>query len=135
MDPQALFDFQGGYDSGNPGNGVVIGPDGALYGLTNGAGGCNGYYICGNVFRLAPPPTFCASFICNWQETILHQFTGQPDGSLAASRVIFDSAGNMYGVTFFGGLYNDGAVYELSRNGGGWTEKIIYSFNSNNQGL
>ncbi len=130
-----LYDFQGGNDSGNPGYGVVFGPDGALYGLTNGGGGCSNYYVCGNVFRLAPPPTSCTSFICNWQETILHQFTGQPDGSLPASRLIFDSAGNMYGATFFGGLYNDGAVYELSRNGGGWTENVIYSFNTNNQGL
>jgi uncharacterized repeat protein (TIGR03803 family) len=126
-----LYDFQGGYNSGNPGYGVVIGPDGALYGLTNGAGGCNDYYVCGNVFRLAPPPTSCTSFICDWQETVLHQFTGQPDGSLPSSRVIFDSTGNMYGVTFFGGLYNGGVVYELSRNGTGWTENVIYSFNIN----
>jgi hypothetical protein len=126
-----LYDFQGGNDSGNPGFGVVFGPDGALYSLTNGGGGCNDDYMCGNVFRLAPPPTSCTSFICNWQETILHQFTGQPDGSLPASRVIFDSTGNMYGVTFFGGLYNGGVVYELSRNGSGWTENVIYSFNIN----
>ncbi len=124
-----LYDFQGGNDSGNPGYGLVFGPDGALYSVTNGAGGCNDYYVCGNVFRLAPPPTSCTSFICNWQETILHQFTGQPDGSLPASRVIFDSAGNMYGVTFFGGLYNGGIIYELSPSGGGWTENVLYSFN------
>ena len=129
-----LYDFQGGYDYGNPGEGVTLGPDGALYGLTGGSGGCD-YNMCGGVFRLAPQPTRCASFTCNWQETVLHQFTGQPDGSFPASRVIFDSAGNMYGVTFFGGAYNDGAVYELSRNGGGWTENVIYTFNSNNQGL
>jgi uncharacterized repeat protein (TIGR03803 family) len=125
-----LFDFQGGYNSGNPGMGVVFGPGGALYGLTNGAGGCSNYYICGSVFRLRPPPTFCASVTCNWQETVLHQFIGQPDGSLPASRVLFDSAGNMYGVTFFGGAYNDGAVYQLAPGNGGWTESVIYSFNS-----
>ena len=130
-----LFDFSGGYDSGNPGNGVEIGPDGALYGVTNGVGGCTSFYTCGNVFRLAPPPTPCAGFTCNWQETVLHQFTGSPDGSLPASRVIFDSTGNLYGVTFFGGDDNDGVAYQLSRNGGSWTESIIHSFNVNNQDL
>ncbi len=128
---RALYDFQGGNDSGNPGYGVVFGPDGALYGLTNGGGGCNNYYVCGNVFRLAPLPTRCPAFTCSWVETILHPFTGQPDGSLPSSRVTFDSAGNMYGLTFFGGLYNGGAVYELSRNGAGWIENVIYSFNIN----
>jgi len=130
-----LYDFQGGNDFGNPEFGVVTGPDGALYGLSKGAENCTSYYVCGAVFRLAPPPTSCASFICNWQETVLHQFTGQPDGSLPASRVIFDSTGNIYGVTFFGGLYNYGAVYELSLAGAGWTENVIYSFNVNNQDL
>jgi len=69
--------------------------------------------------------------VCNWQETVLHQFSGQPDGSYPASRVLFDPSGNMYGVTFFGGLYNEGAVYELSPGNGGWTENVIYSFNPN----
>ena len=123
-----LYDFQGGNDSGNPGYGVVLGPDGALYGVA--AGSCSNYYICGYVFRLRPPATSCASFKCSWQETVLHQFTGMPDGSLPASRLIFDSTGNMYGVTFFGGLYNWGAAYELSPGGGGWTESVMYSFNS-----
>src|SRR5271166_4865258 len=127
-----LYDFQGGDDSGNPGYGVVLGPDGALYGVISG--GCSNYYVCGKVFRLAPLPTRCASFTCPWQETVLHQFTGTPDGSLPLSRLIFDPAGNMYGVTFYGGLYNWGAAYELSPSHGGWAENVIYSFNSN-QGL
>jgi len=123
-----LYDFQGGYDSGNPGQGVTIGPEGALYGLTNGVGGCSDYNACGNVFRLQPPPTFCASAMCPWRETILHQFSGQPDGSLPTSRVLFDSVGNMYGATVYGGTANQGAAYELSPGSGGWTESVIFSF-------
>jgi len=127
-----LYDFEGGNDFGGPSIGVVLGPDGALYGLSKGAANCTSYYVCGAVFRLAPPPTFCASFTCNWQETVLHQFTGQPDGSYPASRVLFDPAGNLYGVTVFGGLYNEGgAAYELSPGSGGWTENVLYSFNPN----
>jgi uncharacterized repeat protein (TIGR03803 family) len=123
-----LYDFQSS-SNGYPAHGVVFGPDGALYGLTNG-GSC-----CGGVFRLAPPGTICRSFTCNWQETVLHQFTGQPDGSGPTSRVLFDSAGNMYGATYSGGAYNLGAAYELSPGNGGWTESVIYSFSQNNQSL
>jgi uncharacterized repeat protein (TIGR03803 family) len=126
-----LYDFQGGTDA-YPTFGVVFGPDGALYGLTAGtSASCSNEYGCGGVFRLTPPPTFCASFTCNWQETVLHQFPGQPDGSSPASRVLFDPAGNLYGVTFFGGLYNEGVAYELSPGRGGWTENALYSFNPN----
>lgn len=129
-----LYDFKGGNDPGNPGDGVAFGPDGALYGVTNSAGGCSNYNVCGNVFRLAPPPTFCASFRCSWQETVLHQFTGQPDGSYPANRVLFDPSGNMYGLTDFGGTGNIGATYELTRSGGSWSESVIYSFTENSQG-
>jgi uncharacterized repeat protein (TIGR03803 family) len=127
-----LYNFQGGDDSSNPGYGVVLGPDGALYGVISG--GCSNYYVCGKVFRLAPQPTRCASFTCPWLETVLHQFTGTPDGSLPASRLTSNSEGNMYGVTFYGGFYNWGSAFELSPSGGGWMENVIYSFN-NNQGL
>jgi hypothetical protein len=114
-----LYEFKGGSDYGNPGRGVVFGPDGALYGVT-------GY----DVFRLAPPPTFCPTWACSWQETVLHQFSGSGDGSGPSSRLVFNSAGNIFGVTYFGGPYNNGTIYELSHNGGGWTESIIYAFNS-----
>jgi len=128
-----LYDFQGGSDSGNPGIGVVFGPDGALYGLAGGLN-CSNFNVCGDVFRLAPPPTICASFICYWQETVLHTFTGEPDGSYPASSLIFDSSGNMYGLTFFGGAGNVGAMYELTRSGGSWNESVAYSFSENSQG-
>ncbi len=116
-----LYDFPSVSD-GYPAYGVVLGPDGALYGVTNG-GSC-----CGGVFRLTPPATTCTSFTCNWQQTVLHPFTGQPDAAGPSSRVTFDSAGNLYGLTYEGGLYNGGVVYELSPDGTGWTENVLYSF-------
>lgn len=52
------------------------------------------------------------------------------------SGVIFDSAGNLYGTTFFGGNFNCGTgfgcgtVFELSpATGGGWTKTVLYIFN------
>ena len=64
---------------------------------------------------------------------VLHSFT--PNGTDAAflySGLIVDTAGNRYGTGYYGGTYNAGAVFELSpQQGGGWTEKLLYSFKSN----
>lgn len=45
--------------------------------------------------------------------TTLHTFTG-PDGALPYSGLVADSSGNLYGVTFEGGAYNAGVVYEIT---------------------
>jgi hypothetical protein len=126
-----LYDFQGGSDSGNPSNIVTFGPDGALYSTAGGLN-CANFNVCGDVFRLAPPPNICNSFLCYWQETVLYTFTGQPDGSYPTSSVLFDASGNMYGLTFFGGAANIGALYKLAKSGGGWNESVPYSFVEHN---
>jgi uncharacterized repeat protein (TIGR03803 family) len=73
----------------------------------------------------------------NGPEQILYTFQGGSDGQNPGGGLIFDSSGNLYGTTEYGG---DGActygiddgcgtVFELSHNGnGGWTETILYSF-------
>jgi uncharacterized repeat protein (TIGR03803 family) len=59
---------------------------------------------------------------------VLHAFNGT-DGTEPEWGVIPDSAGNLYGTTAAGGLYNKGTVYELSpTDGGGWTQAVIYAF-------
>jgi uncharacterized repeat protein (TIGR03803 family) len=67
--------------------------------------------------------------------TSLYTFTGGADGKFPAAGLVFDSAGNLYGTTEFGGLVSDcsgngcGVVFELSpQQGGGWSEKVLYSF-------
>ena len=129
-----LYDFEGGSGGNNPGVGVVFGPDGALYGAATTTATCDGFE-CGLVYSIRPRPNPCGSFLCSWQETVLHQFTGAPDGLDPDSRVIFDAAGNLYGSTVFGGPYGGaygyGTVYELTPSHGSWTENVIYSFNPN----
>jgi uncharacterized repeat protein (TIGR03803 family) len=68
---------------------------------------------------------------------VIHSFSGYPnDIEHPIGAVVFDSAGNMYGVGPGGGNDNDGAVFELSPDGrGGWTETILYDFCQNNDGL
>jgi hypothetical protein len=128
---------------------AIFGPDGNLYSATAIGGDeqadCeNDGQGCGVVFKLQPPATACVSFLCPWTETVLYQFTGQPDGDSPGSEVIFDAAGNLYGTTGSGGTgdcsnggdpnYGCGTVYELSPSGSGWTEKVIYSFQGANDG-
>jgi hypothetical protein len=103
-----LYEFPGGANNSDPALGVVFGPDGALYGVA-GTG----------LYRLVPPPTRCAAFRCSWQENLLYTFQGQPDASAPSSRVIFDSTGKMYGVSYFGGAYGNGAIFQLTHSGGG----------------
>ncbi len=120
-----LYEFTGGSDGGLPYGEVVIGPNGALYGTTSYGGGVGD----GVVFELRPPPTACASFLCYWEETVLHSFTGSPDGFYPTGNLAFDQAGDIYGTTTGGGTYDYGTVFELTLSGGGYTESIIQSFN------
>src|SRR5579863_9082487 len=64
-------------------------------------------------------------------ETIaIHHFNGS-DGISPVGPMVADGAGNLYGVTFYGGLSHWGVVYELSPpaiRGGKWTETVLHSF-------
>jgi len=114
-----LYEFPGGANNSNPVFGVVFGPDGALYGEA-GTG----------VYRLTPLPSYCTDWMCSWQENLLYTFQDQPDASAPSSRLAFDATGSMYGVSYFGGVYNNGAIFQLTHGSGGWTESVIHSFNS-----
>jgi uncharacterized repeat protein (TIGR03803 family) len=60
---------------------------------------------------------------------VIHNFAGFPHGDQPNGGVISDSAGNLYGVTWVGGMIGTGSVYKVSPNAhGGWTETLIYSF-------
>jgi uncharacterized repeat protein (TIGR03803 family) len=68
---------------------------GSLYGTTY----ADGAYLLGSVFKLKP------SGSGGWTFTSLHDFTGGSDGELASGDVIFDSAGNLYSVTWGGNVF------------------------------
>ena len=88
-------------DGISPYAGVVIGPDGLLYGTTHSGGdgnGCMEWHGCGTVFGLRPGRT-----VQSWADAILHRF-GSADGSNPDhGDLIFDPAGNLYGTTRNGG--------------------------------
>ncbi len=123
-----LYQFGEQNDAAVPYAGVVVGPDGSLYGTTF-AGGTNHD---GAVFNLRPPARFPPSIFAPWTETVLHSFQGGTDGVNPYAAVTFDQAGNIYGTTSAGGAGGGGTVYELSRSGGGWTESVIFNFSGPN---
>lgn len=119
---QIVHTFNGA-DGGGGVHAVVFDRAGNLYGtsaLGGGEGGCQ----CGSVFELTP------SGYGQWKEKILYSFTrDSQDGRIPDSGVVFDRAGNLYGETYSGGTYGQGAVYRLRPNAtDSWTEDILYSF-------
>jgi uncharacterized repeat protein (TIGR03803 family) len=97
-----------------PTSGVVMDPNGNLYGTTSFDGAHNG----GTVFEVSQ----------NGTETTLYSFCTQPhcaDGTHPIAGVILDTKGNLYGTTSNGGAKSKGTVYEISPNG---TETVLHSF-------
>ena len=94
-----LHSFTGGADGAYPQFGdLAFDQAGNIYGTTGNGGsgtGCESYG-CGVVFKLTRSGS-------GWTESVLWNFTGGNDGGVPLSGVIFDSAGNLYGTTFFGG--------------------------------
>jgi uncharacterized repeat protein (TIGR03803 family) len=127
---KVLHNFGSGTDGFNPTGGLVFDAAGHLYGTTY-AGGAYGR---GTVFELVPTPAG------GWSEKVLHSFKNDnADGNYPYSSLAFDTAGNLYGTTAYGGayacaidIYGCGTVFEMKPTpGGGWTEKVLHSFTRN----
>ena len=107
-----LYSFTGGADGGAPYAGVIRDPAGNLYGTTYYGGGTAN---AGVVYKVDTAG----------HETVLYSFTGGADGGQPAAGVIRDSAGNLYGTTYYGGTANAGVVYKLDTTG---HETVLYTF-------
>jgi len=87
-----LYDFSGP-DGSSPDGSLVFDTAGNLYGTTAGGGTYGG----GVAFELVPASSG------EWTETILHHFGNGTDGYDPQAEMVFDSAGNLFGTTQFGG--------------------------------
>jgi hypothetical protein len=74
---------------------------------------------------------------------VLYAFQGGNDGAFPIGGLIFDSAGNLYGTTNYGGggpcgvgdTTGCGMVFELSpSSNGSWVETVLYSFQGRSDG-
>jgi len=115
-----LHSFTGGTDGANPEASLVTDAAGNLYGTTN-VGGASG---AGTVFKVTG----------EGKETVLYSFTGKADGANPEAALIMDGSGNLYGTTAAGGSNGNGTVFKLDKNGGKWTEQVLYSFGSGTDG-
>jgi len=112
---------------------VTMDPSGNLWGVTYLGGpypncvyGSNNAATCGVVFELTPNGDG------TWSETVIHAFSGTPDGGEPEGALAYDATtDSFYGTTQQGGntACNCGTVYQLSPNGDGtWSESIVYTF-------
>jgi uncharacterized repeat protein (TIGR03803 family) len=115
-----LYTFTDASDGANPAGNLTLDATGNLYGVAGF--GSSGY---GVVYELSPTST------APWTQSLLHTFTGAPDGAYPAAGLAFDPAGNLYGTTYSGGNgggIGSGIVFQLSPSGGSWSETILYNF-------
>jgi len=95
-----------GTDGASP-TALILGADGNFYGTTGGGGSnATSTLAPGTVFQMTPSGTL----------STLYNFCSQPnctDGQ-TPQRLIQASDGNFYGVTFNGGAFGTGAVFELT---------------------
>jgi len=106
-----LYTFTGGSDGGVPlyYGSLVMDSAGNLYGTTQGGGA-----RFGTVFKVTP----------KGKETVLHSFTGPPDGVAPFAGLVRDAKGNLYG-TALGGTSGNGVVYKVDKTG---KESVLYTF-------
>ena len=135
-----LYNFGNGADGQYP-TGLMMSRSGNLYGTTFEGGIYNNCYdgtACGTVFELSPDGRG------GWTEAVLHSFGNGTDGQSPFAGLIMDGAGNLYGTTNAGGIYNNcnygpitscGTAFELSPQlGGGWTETVLHNFGNGTDG-
>jgi hypothetical protein len=144
-----LYVFKGvnSNDGSTPTGGLIFDPAGNLYGTTayGGSGGCmlfGGRVGCGTVYELVPPKQKNGA----WTEKVLYSFKSGKDGYFPQGDLIFDTNGNLYGATQYGGGFGScnapfyqycGTVFKLSppkTKGGKWSEKVLYAFKSGKDG-
>lgn len=135
-DETVLYTFTGAADGSEPFGNPTFDSSGNLYGTTSIGGNNDGCgpppYGCGVVFKLTP------SAGGPWTESVLYAFNGSTDGAFPyTDGVTFDSRGNLYGVTKFGGdlsvncqgVPGCGVVYQLAPTSSGpWTETVLHAF-------
>jgi uncharacterized repeat protein (TIGR03803 family) len=101
-----------GRDGAMPAAGLLLDPNGNMYGTTD----FGGTFGLGTVFKLG---------------TVLYSFQGPPDGAQPFGSLIQDASGNLYGTTAAGGVFNKGTAFKVDATN---RETVLYSFSGGADG-
>lgn len=115
-----IYSFTGGADGNEPSSGLIRDGKGNFYGTTLFGGDTNCPINLGN----APGCGTVYKLDSSHNLSVLYTFTGSTDGAWPQG-LVMDSAGNLYGVTFYGGNLNCpllvgigcGVVFKISSTG------------------
>jgi uncharacterized repeat protein (TIGR03803 family) len=118
-----VYEFHRPYGAGA--YSLVADSAGNYYGVTTGGGNSSCPPLgCGVIFKISYSGG-------EWKETVLHEFTGGTDGNGPLS-ITRDSAGNIYGISEFGGVNGSGVVFKMTpRPSGGYRFVVLHSFPEN----
>jgi uncharacterized repeat protein (TIGR03803 family) len=118
--------FTGLNDGGGEPSPLLFDAAGNLYGTTSN-GGISGV---GVAFKLTP------SSNGTWTESILHSFPSTNTGFwvMTHTGLVFDSAGNLYGTSFWLPNFGGGTVFKLTPTSSGpWKLTYVHGFGTANQ--
>jgi uncharacterized repeat protein (TIGR03803 family) len=114
-----LYNFIGGGDGQEPFDGLTMGNDGSLYGVT--AGGAYGDSLPA-VFQLTPSGNLVT--LLNTENITCKTGTCLFNGDL----LLDSSTGALFGTNQSGGAYGYGNVFQLTPSSGGWIYDDLYDF-------
>ncbi|HEX3653575.1 MAG TPA: choice-of-anchor tandem repeat GloVer-containing protein [Rhizomicrobium sp.] len=100
---KVLYSFSGGGDGSSPISNVNLDSASNLYGTTSEGGA----YGDGVIFKLARSGK-------HWTESVVHSFSGVPDGAYAYNGMVDGDPGTYFGATVHGGEDDEGAIYRFT---------------------
>lgn len=114
------------YDGQYPDGGLALDSAGNAYGVA-GEGGPN---ATGTIFELTPSFSQTGE---RWNQSVLYDFPNCNEGCFPGTTMVFDKAGNLYGIASGGiadcGGYTCGVVFRLSpQPGGKWNYTVLHKF-------
>lgn len=98
--------------------------------------GCGGAHSLGGTPTSVVPNTVGSAGVpAKLSDEVLYSFTGGYDGGNAATGLVFDRRGNLYGTTAAGGTSLCGTVFKLARNPTPpWSETVLHNFSCYSDG-
>jgi uncharacterized repeat protein (TIGR03803 family) len=79
------------------------------------------------VYKLTPAVGY-------WRRTVLHTFSGDPDGAYPYGPLAIDASGTLFGGTNYGGSFGYGNIFKLALSNGRWTETTLHAFTNGKDG-